>query len=776
MRHNSLSTLAILLCFCLGMTNMVFAEEIVDNGENTRIDYLDKDGIRLRSLYAHRNLVAFYLNGDGTEIAYPTEGIVSLKFVQYGTESYPVKLSQKEGEVEETWIEFDSETRSAGGRMRKGEEKTVKNGTKFTLYARIPAQLYPTVDVYYDYTMYRDGEVIPSEYCPLRIPSYSPDSYIQSWFPVISPSLRKSLLQTLPENSNTWKRSETDPEVWSIELIAPNEPLSLTVGTKDADDKYLSDCIETALRVMYCQYIGGHQIYWNGDVAISNIIGDGFSGNYIGGYNIMMGDLMSYLKSSNNVVVTNPWQICMAEIDAANFLLDNLRIFTGASELALEDARGQLLCLRSYAYLRLLQLYAPRWEDSNRGESLCAPLKTWFSLEEPGLSSMNDVILQCNSDLEEAAKLLAGKSHINKSFFSSDVAKGLKMRIALLQCDWNLAYSLSKEILQNNTISSESEVRNGFFAPIESWLWGVSNTDTYGEQRLYYYSFQNRNACNGTYPSSWGYSPNAIDWDLYKRLPESDIRGLLYLFPEQDIMYSSEYIDPYKLYSKWYLPWCETDYIPEGVDWPAFYRYDYENPYRQLGVQIKFWQPGPDISASEAWFPMMRAEEILLSLAEAAYHCGDEAEAVAALEKLNANRAKGYTCTKTGEELLDEIRFYRDVELWGEGFAWFDYKRWNLPIKRNLWVEGDTTSGNWPAIFAAYVGQDEYNGWRMPLPAEAVKYNPLIDINALGYIDVTGYEDVSATNEKQSKLRVIKTGADKSNELVTEPEDLEEID
>jgi DNA repair protein RecN (Recombination protein N) len=46
-----------------------------------------------------------------------------------------------------------------------------------------------------------------------------------------------------------------------------------------------------------------------------------------------------------------------------------------------------------------------------------------------------------------------------------------------------------------------------------------------------------------------------------------------------------------------------------------------------------------------------------------------------ALEELNQTRQPGYTCTKTGDDLFKEIVNYRELELWGEGFNWFDYVR-----------------------------------------------------------------------------------------------------
>ena len=39
---------------------------------------------------------------------------------------------------------------------------------------------------------------------------------------------------------------------------------------------------------------------------------------------------------------------------------------------------------------------------------------------------------------------------------------------------------------------------------------------------------------------------------------------------------------------------------------------------------------------------------------------------------LASGRDPQYTCTATGEDLLKEIKMYRRLELWGEGFFWYD--------------------------------------------------------------------------------------------------------
>src|SRR5690606_21133411 len=82
--------------------------------------------------------------------------------------------------------------------------------------------------------------------------------------------------------------------------------------------------------------------------------------------------------------------------------------------------------------------------------------------------------------------------------------------------------------------------------------------------------------------------------------------------------------------------------------------------------------------------PLMRAGEMYLIEAEALARLGGrDADAAQALYTLAVNRDPAYTLTtNTGQALIDEIMIQRRVELWGEGFRFYDLKRLNLPLDR----------------------------------------------------------------------------------------------
>lgn len=139
-----------------------------------------------------------------------------------------------------------------------------------------------------------------------------------------------------------------------------------------------------------------------------------------------------------------------------------------------------------------------------------------------------------------------------------------------------------------------------------------------------------------------------------------------------------------------------------------------------FGAQYKFWANQPFGTSA---YPFMRASEMCLVEAEAAYMAGDETTALRCLKEINDVRIPGYSFAGTGEALLEEIRLCRRIELWGEGHGWTDLKRWNIPLVRKAWVPYDETSGNQLPEVAVEVPVDAHNGWRMLLPRSEYEYN-----------------------------------------------------
>jgi hypothetical protein len=108
---------------------------------------------------------------------------------------------------------------------------------------------------------------------------------------------------------------------------------------------------------------------------------------------------------------------------------------------------------------------------------------------------------------------------------------------------------------------------------------------------------------------------------------------------------------------------------------------------KEVGSRVKFMSrkfkvQNPELSIGDV--PLMRASEMYLIEAEAYAHLNNSGAATAALFQLAKKRDQAYTLsTATGPALLKEILVQRRVELWGEGFRFYDLKRLNLPLDRS---------------------------------------------------------------------------------------------
>jgi hypothetical protein len=118
--------------------------------------------------------------------------------------------------------------------------------------------------------------------------------------------------------------------------------------------------------------------------------------------------------------------------------------------------------------------------------------------------------------------------------------------------------------------------------------------------------------------------------------------------------------------------------------------------------------------------PFMRLPEMMLIMAEGYARAGQAGLAQDALYPLAHHRDPEYTkSTKTGNDLIDEVMTQRRVELWGEGFRFFDLKRLNERMFRGPAPRPGYNQDKWSHNMAEPVNEDPEasNFWRYtPVP------------------------------------------------------------
>ena len=495
---------------------------------------------------------------------------------------------------------------------------------------------------------------------------------------------------------------------------------------------------------------GSHRMF-NGECWVNNYYGEAFGSDYYSLY--FASDIYStYIVNWEGMNVDNYWFCQPAWIYYYTIINQANNILNGIDKCDAGDAykdvvRAQCRAMRAHCYTRLLQIHGPRWEDSNNGATKV--LVNRIDDGNTGASPLVDMSVTLNliyEDLNFAIKTLEANNYKKDFTYSIDAqtAKGYLARAALLKHDYKLAQQMAKEARAGHEIMSGEQYLNGFTYANQEYICYIAPQDM---MPVGYSGANWITGCNGPYMDAWKeLGAGAISYDLYRQMDENDVRRALFWTPDKMAVVG---------YPKWNTDgFWDTKYVNEGtmdMSNPTKGMYSNIRKYAQneklagarnpsfpgaytpytstsgsdnvvvpFGGQFKFWGWNQYGTGDVC---LMRAAEMLLTEAEAAYYNGDYATVQANLTELNSKRVPGYTCTKTGEALLKEYKLSRRLELWGEGFCWFDLKRWNEPMTRRAWVKGDPTSNNIPAFNAITVEPSEYHGWRFAMPVAEPMYN-----------------------------------------------------
>lgn len=448
------------------------------------------------------------------------------------------------------------------------------------------------------------------------------------------------------------------------------------------------------------------------------------------------------------------WMYCYNFVGQANTILANIAEAEG-EEADRQFVEAQARTFRAFGYIKALQWFGPRWQDSNGGEKTSVVLRLEPGTGPAPLGTMNEVLNAIYDDLDTAIDLYKKSGKSREASYEPDlyVAYGLYARAALIKNDWKTAQAMAHNARQGREVMSLGEYFTGFMVENDEYMWTNFDND------IYYSSPGSWFSCTGAYPCNWKrcYS---INIDLYNQLDPNDYRRQLYFMPDrvaeiaqipgyEDVAsitladfyseanvsvsdvncYSSEAM--YKLACGFVQLAADNNAYSSSsavVRWPYSMSPSPTPSAMNLGASVKMWSYGP---YSDSAYPYMRAAEMYLTEAEAAYMDGDIATAKACLTEVNSKRIAGYECKTSGEALLNEIRVTRRIELFQEGFNFPDFKRWNLPFEKRAYKSGDVTSGNCAPAYAFKVETSTNNGWRLAIPQQEIDANPGIDRSQL---------------------------------------------
>lgn len=434
------------------------------------------------------------------------------------------------------------------------------------------------------------------------------------------------------------------------------------------------------------------------------------------------------------------WTWCYAIIAQCNEILETIDDYSEGDPKQRAFAKGEALTLRAHCYWRLLQAYAPRWEASDNGNCLSVVLRT--SPKDPqdkALSPMIDVLDQMYADLDAAIVSYKEAGNFQRLVtYEPDlnVAYGVYARVAAMKNDWAKVKDMAHNARQGKTCSTPETLFAGFGSYVDKeWMWSCSFNPT---DNNIYSNWSTCWAANGFYACTQS-GTNRINIDLYNKIPETDARrNLWFTIDKIDVdaeeFYNSKNINnlngdiTFRAGRRAANAWIEDHNAPgySGAYTPGDAGEESTAPVVCNGAQLKFFCSGMTGADGFSFPPFMRATEMYLLEAEACAMLGQSGEAQAIMNEINGKYDPAYACTKTGQELIDEIRTYTRIELWGEGFCWFNLKRWGMDLERRAWVAGDVNSGNLPGMIECNVGPNEANLWRYGIPQAETQYNTLV--------------------------------------------------
>lgn len=495
---------------------------------------------------------------------------------------------------------------------------------------------------------------------------------------LLAVSCSKDYLETAPESSTS--------------------PSTIFESTQNAELAINGIC-----KMMSTQYLSTQGMNGEGTIKTwyANCMGNDFQRNSLTGWHSMWN--WEDMEDDNTKYNYYIWFYYYKLIGNANQVICNIDEAEG-SDNDKQFIKAQALVFRAYSYFMLSQFYCKRWVDSSNGSTPGMVLRLDTSSDAMPRATLAETYAQIYADLDEAISLFksSGRTRTKGNFYEPDidVAYAVYARAALTREDWTNAANYAALARSGHTLMSSTQyMEDGFSVPNDEWIWGVYEAE---DQTIYYYGFfayQGSNASSSmqrTYPLS-------ISKELYDQIPENDTRRNLWLEPTAEELAECDAAgkSTKSLYTRAFKDFETKLYSTSSV-----------YIYMQFKFQGQF-QPGGGP------FSIFRAAEMYLTEAEADCHLGKDSEAQRLLKEVNAAHNPGYTCDKTGDDLLTEVKLYRRVDLWGEGFDWFDYKRWKQPIVRKTIANG----GSFQAGLAKTLDVDAKNGWVWVVPKKEKDYN-----------------------------------------------------
>ncbi|MCL2414098.1 MAG: RagB/SusD family nutrient uptake outer membrane protein [Bacteroidales bacterium] len=430
-------------------------------------------------------------------------------------------------------------------------------------------------------------------------------------------------------------------------------------------------------------------------------------------------------NSVENLILHGYYYVMIGGANTILEAIDNIEVLTEGEARRRDMLKGNALAYRAFGHFMAVQFFANRYVPGGTNDHLGIVLVTEPTIEAMPRSTVAQVYAQINADLEQAVGLLTGNTAVpsHKSYFRANTVHGLLARVALTQGRWERAAEHAVLAREGRSLATADQLLDGFYTISNpDWIWGSEHQDAH---TTFFFPLTAHLSMNFN-SAAVRTGPRIINHELYLSMAENDVRRY---------WWDNRPGSPFPgITSEWVAVGpaagigMDTTIWGSGPDRTPYIQMSYPE-LAELGFVLprfgvrKFLSKGrttPTGSADMSDLVHMRVSEMFLIEAEAQARLGDDAAAAAALTELMEVREPGFAPGRiAGETILEEIMRNRRIELWGEGFRFFDLKRQHLPLQRTA-AQGWTTA---VAPTATWYIPPTSTDWTFPFPLQEMNAN-----------------------------------------------------
>ncbi len=337
------------------------------------------------------------------------------------------------------------------------------------------------------------------------------------------------------------------------------------------------------------------------------------------------------------------WKMCYNVINLTNIVITYVDDAEG-NTTDKNNIKGQALAIRGIMYFHLIQNYQQTYVIAKNKRGVILRTSSKEDATDAGFSTVEETYQQIVSDLTTAKSLLAGYKPTDMWLMNSEICSGILARVYLVMQNWEGAYTEAKTVYDNHkTLMTREEYRSGFDDMIsgnyDEVVWAMKYTD-------------DNNLGGGTQFNFW-YNQDASYGEGYSDGP---IYSFIAFFAD------SKFEELFEKTDDRYQFWKRTNNADQEKK--SKWAFDKYKHYGADGGGVSGSPTRPEVC-------LMRSAEMLLIMAEAAAHKGNEGEALTLLNRLQVARNATPTINGTGDPLLEDIYVERRKELICEGQSGF---------------------------------------------------------------------------------------------------------